>query len=262
MTLWKHEMKMNLKSLLIWSICVGASCFGCLLLFKGLESTMDEMAGAYADMGSFSVALGLDKVAINTVEGFYATEVALIFAIGGAMFAAMCGAGILAKEEEAHTSEFLSTLPMGRINIVGAKYAAFAVLVFLFQVICIGWILVGFAGAGDFPPAKEFMMYHGLQFVMQLEIGSVCFLISACCKKRQTGAALGLALLLYMVDLMCRILPDIKNLKYITPFYYSNASDIFTDPNPEPVMIGIGMAVTLACAVISGIVYSKRDLAA
>ena len=262
MTLWKHEIKMNLKSLLIWSMCVGASCFGCLLLFMGLESTMDEMAGAYADMGSFSTAFGLDKMAINTIEGFYATEIALIFAIGGAMFAAMCGAGIIAKEEEGHTSEFLNTLPLGRGRIVCAKYAAFVMLVLLFQVICIAWMLVGFAGAGDFPPAKEFMVFHGLQFLMQLEVGTICFLISACCKKRQTGAAIGLALLFYIMDLMCRILPDIKNLKYITPFYYSNASDIFADQNPEPVMIGISMAVTLACAVISGIVYGKRDLAA
>ena len=83
MTLLKHEMKMNLKALLIWSCCIGFSCFGCLLLFGSLKDTMDQMADVYAQMGSFSAALGLDRLSISTMEGFYATEIALIFAIGG-----------------------------------------------------------------------------------------------------------------------------------------------------------------------------------
>ena len=48
MTLLKHEMKMNLKALLIWSCCIGFSCFGCLLLFGSLKDTMDQMADVYA----------------------------------------------------------------------------------------------------------------------------------------------------------------------------------------------------------------------
>ena len=45
----------------------------------------------FSVMGGFSAALGMDKVSIGTITGFYATEVALIFALGGAMFAAMTG---------------------------------------------------------------------------------------------------------------------------------------------------------------------------
>ena len=114
MTILKHELKMNLKTLFIWVLCVGLICFGCILLFNGLRESMEEMAQAYADMGAFSTALGLDKMSVSTMEGFYATEVALIYAIGGAMFAAMTGVAILSKEEEGQASEFLFTLPLGR----------------------------------------------------------------------------------------------------------------------------------------------------
>ena len=98
MVLLKHELRGNLKSLLLWSGCVGFACFGCIWLFGGLEESMTQMAEAYGRMGAFSAALGLDRISVSTIEGFYATEVALIYAIGGAMFGAMTGACMLAKE--------------------------------------------------------------------------------------------------------------------------------------------------------------------
>lgn len=260
MTLLCHELKMNMKSLWIWAVCVGFSCFGCILLFGGLRDSMEGMAEAYAQMGTFSVALGLDRLNVSTMEGFYATEVALVFAIGGAMFAAMSGAAILSKEEEGHTAEFLHTLPFGRKYIVGWKYAAMTALVVLFDVVCLLWILAGFWMAGETAPWREFWLFHGAQFCMQLEVGSVCFLLSAVSAKKQIGAALGFSVLLYMMDLMCRIVPDLEGLRYVTPYYYANAADIFTQSETETGLVWLGIAVTAVCAVLAGVVYERRDL--
>lgn len=262
MTLLKHEIRQNWKSLLIWTACIGFACFGCILLFESLEESMEQMDSAYAQMGAFSAALGLDRLSVSTMEGFYATEVALMFAIGGAMFAAMTGAAIVSKEEEGHTSEFLNTLPFGRGYIIGWKYAAVTALIFLFNLICIIWVLAGFAAAGEMPDQKEFMLYHGAQLLMQVEVGSVCFLASSFCKKKQIGAALGFAVLLYMMDLMCRIVPDIEELKYVTPYYFSNAADIFTTGSVNGKMLTVSVCVTAFSACLAAFVYRKRDLAA
>lgn len=267
MTLLQHEWKLNIKSLLIWSICVGFSCFGCICLFGGLEETMDQMADAYAQMGAFSTALGLDKISVSTMEGFYATEVALVYAIGGAMFGAMMGASMIAKEEEGHTSEFLNTLPLGRGYIVFWKYISMLTLIFLFNLICVLWEAAGFFSAGALFPLKDFflgklVLFHEAQMLMHVEVGSVCFLISALCRKKQVGAALGLAMLLYGADLMCRIVPDIENLKYVTPYYFSNAADIFISGKIEGGMAGICMFVIVLAAAGAAAIYQKRDLAA
>lgn len=262
MTLLRHELKMNAKALLIWTACLGFCCFGCLLLFEGLEESMAGMADAYAQMGAFSTALGMDKINVGTMEGFYAAEVALMFAIGGAMFAAMTGAAMVSKEEEGHTSEFLSTLPFGRGQIILWKYAAAAALIVLFNLICLLWIGAGFLLAGEGVPQKEFWMYHGAQLLMQLEVGSVCFLASAFCKKKQIGAALGFAVLLYMMDLICRVVPDAAGLKYVTPYYFSNATDIFSKGRVSTGMLATGVGVTVLCACLSAAVYCRRDLAA
>lgn len=262
MTLLIHELKRNLKSLLIWTLSGGILCGGCLLLFESLEESMAEMAAAYSSMGAFSAALGMDKMNIGTIEGFYATEIGLMFALGGAMFAAMTGASIVSKEEEGHTSEFLNTLPLGRGYIAGWKYGALVVLVLLFQVICLIFIGIGFAGAGEWPPLREFVLFHGTQILMQLEIGSICFLISAISKRRQIGGALGLAMLLYMLDLLCRVLPDLENLKYVTPYYFSNAADIFSTGEIPMEMMLISVFVTVGSAAAAVIIYKKRDLSA
>ena len=260
MTILKHELKMNLKTLFIWMACVGASCLGCILLFNGLKESMEEMALAYAQRGTFSTALGLDKMNVSTMEGFYATEVAIIFAIGGGMFAAMTGVMALSKEEEGHTAEFLYTLPLRRFAIVLWKYLSVAVLIFLFNVGCICLCLAGFALAGEAPSGKELALFHGAQFFMHLETGSICFLISACCKRKQTGAALGFAVLLYVVDLMCRVVPDIENLKYVTPYYFSNAADIFVQEKVDGSMLFIAVCVTILASGLAVVIYQKRDL--
>lgn len=261
MTLLIHELKMNRKTFLIWMVCLGFSCFGCILLFESLEESMGEMASAYAQMGTFSAALGLDRLSVATMEGFYATEVALMFAVGGAMFAAMTGAAIVAKEEEGHTAEFLHTLPFGRGRIIACKYAAMTVLILLFHICCIMWVIAGFGITGRFPSREKFVLYHCAQFVMQMEIGSLCFLLSACSKKKQIGAALGGAVLLYMMELMCRVVPDMEGLKYITPYYFSNAVDIFTEGSVDAGMLAAGIVVTAICAVASAAVYRQRDIA-
>lgn len=261
MTLLRHEIKMNLKTLLIWTLSVGVLCAGCILLFKSLEESMRGMADAYSDMGAFSAALGMDKLSVSTLEGFYGTEIALMFAVGGAMFAAMTGASMLSKEEEGHTCEFLLTLPMGRRTVIFGKYMAMALLILLFNGITVLLILAGFAGIGEMPEMKTFALYHGAQLLMQLEIGSVCFLISAIAKRRQLGASLGLAMLLYMADLMCRIIPDLEDLKYVTPYYFSNGADIFAGGKLEGEMVIIGLIVTFFSAVAATVVYEKRDLA-
>lgn len=260
MTILKHELKQNLKNMLVWAFCIALSCFGCLLLYKSLESSLGDMNEMFASMGDFSSAIGMDKVGIDTMEGYYATEIAIIFSLGGAMYAALIGICMLAKEEEGHTAEFLHTFPVSRAHIVLSKYIAMAIMIFLLNVICIVFCYGSFVLL-DAPLDKQsFLLYHGLQYFMQLEIATVCFMVSAAAKKKMTGFGLGGAILLYAMDLMCRIIPDIKGLKYITPYYYSNASDIFSTGKAEGVPIIIGGAILLLALAGTFWIYERRDI--
>ena len=63
---------------------------------------------------------------------------------------------------------------------------------------------------------------------------------------------MGLSVLLYAADVMCRVVPDLEALKYITPFYFSNAADIFVNGRVERGPALTGMLVL----VISGLGFS------
>jgi ABC-2 type transport system permease protein len=65
-----------------------------------------------------------------------------------------------------------------------------------------------------------------------------------------------------MLDIISRITEKMENLKYITPFYYSNAADIFAgsgEVNKNLLLMGAFMIIL--CIMLSCMVYSNRDLA-
>lgn len=262
MVLYLHEMKMNVKSLVIWTICVGGLCLGCILLYSSLEESLQGMAEVYSDLGAMSAALGMDKMSIATLTGFYATEVAMMHGLGGAMFAAILGSGLLAKEEAGHTAEFLNTFPISRNRIFLIKYAALVSNIFLFHVICVGCYFIGFAVMGEEILWGEMCLFHGVQFLMLLEIGTICFLLSSFSKRIQMGAGLGITIVLFAADMMCRILPALEKVKYITPFYYANAPDIFTAGEVEMKLMGIGGAVIFFALTAAAFHYCRKDIAA
>ena len=68
---------------------------------------------------------------------------------------------------------------------------------------------------------------------------------------------------MYVLDIAARIAEEADFLKYITPFSYSNATDVFVNKGSiEAVPLCIGAGITLAGLAAAYIVYRKRDIAA
>ncbi|MBD5521107.1 MAG: ABC transporter permease subunit [Lachnospiraceae bacterium] len=260
MTLYKHEMKVNAKSLIIWTLSVGFICFGCILLYGGLEESVQDIAASFSDMGAMSAALGMDKMSLATLRGYFATEIAMMHGLGGAMFAAILGSGLLSKEESGHTVDFLNVFPIKRYSIVFWKYLSLVSNILLLNLVCSVLYILGFVIMGEEVIVEELLLYGFATSLMQIEIGSVCFLFSAIVKKVTISVGLGITILLFAADIMCRIVPALKKLKYITPFYYSNAADLFTDGKLNGVMAAIGMGVIFVSYIAALSVYKRKDL--
>lgn len=261
-TIFKHELKSNLKSLIIWFACVGGFGFFCIVLFSSVKESMSGMAESFASMGAFADAFGMSQLSIATLAGFYATEVGTIHALGGAMFAAIISTCMLSKEEDGHTSEFIYSLPLSRTKVVTAKLAAIMVHILVFNVLCVGLYLLGIAVLGEEMPMKKFLIYHIMQGLMQLELAAVCYAISAFMKKNKLGIGLGIVLLLYAYDLIARVIPDLNDYKAVSPFSFANAADILSSGNIDVAAAVMGAAILIVSLGIAYVVYNKRDLAA
>ncbi len=261
-TIYKHEMKILYKTLLIWTLAVGGMCFICILLFNSMKEEMEGMAESFSQMGAFADAFGMSQLSIATLEGFYSTEVGTVHSLGAAMFASIISMIMLSKEEDGHTSEFLFTLPVSRGKVIISKLIAVITNVIIFNVISVEAYALGIVILGEDIDFDRFFLYHGMQLLMHLEIAGICFGLSAFMKKNKLGLGLGIVMIFYAYDLMSRVIPDLSDYKILSPFSYSNAADIFSTGQVEVPALVLGIVVMAVCVIAAYIRYGKRDLAA
>lgn len=257
----KKELRLNFKAFLIWSMVVGGMGMACILLYSSMQDTMKEMADAFSNMGAFSDAFGMSTLSIATIEGYFATEVGVLHSLGGGMFAAVLSIAILSKEEEGHTGEFLFSLPVSRKTVVAAKALCVMLVLVMFTVVCGCLYALGFAFLGETILVREFFTFMTGQLLLDLEIATICLAISAISGKNRMGLGLGITLLLYMYDIIGRVVPSLKDYLFFGPYSYANASVIFSDGD-----ISAGAYVMAACVLVAAVAFSftyydKRDLA-
>lgn len=257
----KHELKLNFKTLLIWTLVIALTNFCFMLMYPSLQDSLNKATDAYKSMGAFTTAFGMDRLSIASPLGFYGIYVGAILSLGGGLFAAIIGTGILSKEEGGHTSEFLFTLPYSRVSVILQKAAAVFLIILTFNLINLLLGILSFPLIDVELEMKEILLYHLAQFCMHIEIAAICILISSFLKKVSLGSGLGVALLLYFLDMMSRIMTQLKFAKYITPFYYSNAADVMVKKSIDPLLLGIGIGLTFLCILAGTWYYNERDLA-
>ena len=90
----------------------------------------------------------------------------------------------------------------------------------------------------------------------------MCFGISAFLRKSNVGLGLGLAILMYFLQMFVNISDKAKFLKYITPYSYSDAAKIFPTGSIDGALLGIGMAIAAIFLGIGFLKYKKKDLLA
>ena len=256
MILTKHELRQGKLSLLIWTLSIGFLMAVCIFLFPEMKSQMKDVNKIFASMGSFTAAFGMDRLNFGTLTGFYSVECGNILGLGGAFFATLTSGSILAKEEKDRTAEFLLTHPVSRFRVVTEKL--FAVLIQL--IIMNSFILIlslgSIAIAGEEIPFKEILLLHLAYFLLQTELASVAFGISAFLRRGSAGAALGLAAAMYFLNLIANITEQAEFLRYLTPFSYCEGADMiekgclnrsYLIPGVVYAVLGIGSAYLKYC---------------
>ena len=121
MTIVKHELRQGKTACLIWTASITFLLMVCILIFPEMQGDMDTVGELFASMGSFTAAFGMDRLNIGTLIGFYVVECGNILGLGGAFFASLTGASMLAKEKKDRMAKFLLTYPVSRARAVTEK---------------------------------------------------------------------------------------------------------------------------------------------
>ena len=261
MVLWKHELRQGRISLLVWSAAVAFLLAVCVLIYPEMAGQMGEISETFAQMGSFSAAFGMDQINFGEFLGFFGVECGNVLGLGGAFFAALLGISALAKEEKEHTAEFLLTHPQGRAKILAQKLLAVLTQVAAFFLIVVAVTLVCIAAIGEHPDARTLFLLLFSYFLLQVEIAAVCFGISAFLRRGGLGIGLGLATILYFLNLIANLTEQAKCLKYITPFGYAEGSEIITNVSLNGGYVAVGMGLALLGILAAFWKYCRKDIA-
>ncbi|MGN0998749.1 MAG: ABC transporter permease subunit [Faecousia sp.] len=260
MTLVKHELRQGKVSFWIWTASVGFLLAICVFLFPEMKGQMEGVSDIFASMGSFTEAFGMDRLNFGTLIGFYAVECGNILGLGGAFYASLCAVGILSKEEKDKTAEFLLTHPVSRCRIITEKLIAVWIQITAMNVLIYTLAVGSIAAVGEEIPWKELSLLHLAYYLLQLELAGICFGISAFLRKGSAGVGLGIAVMMYFMNLIANIADVAEFLKYITPFGYCEAADIVENGSLDMVLVAIGAAVGICGILAAYLKYAKKDI--
>lgn len=260
MTLVRHELRQGKISFIIWTAAIGLLLAVCVFLFPEMKGQMSGISNVFASMGAFTAAFGMDILNFGTLIGFYAIECGNVLGLGGAFYASLCAVSILSKEEKDRTAEFLLTHPVSRVRIITGKLMAVFVQIAAMNLIIYVISVASIAVIGEEIPWKELNLLHLAYFLLQVELACICFGISAYMRKSSVGVGLGIAAVMYFLNLVANIAEAAEFLKYLTPFGYCEGADIVTDGCLNGTMVAVGLAFGAAGVAAAYLNYCRKDI--
>lgn len=260
MTLFFHELKRSKWSVIIWSAAISALLLLCILLYPMMEPMMDDLNEMMAGMGNMAQAMDMDQLGLGSFGGYFAMECGEMLGLGGAIFACLMGIGALSKEEREKTGEFLLTHPISRSDVVDEKLLSVFARITILNIIVAIVNVVGILAIGEGESLKSLWLLFVAYYLMQMQLGAVCFGISAFLRKGGLPIGLGLGFALYFLNMVANITEEAKFLKFITPFGYCEGSWILQEKTLQWKYLAVGAAVAIVAVVLAFRQYRRKDI--
>lgn len=260
MTVFKHEMRQERNSLIIWSAIIAFMLSVSILVYPEMSKQMDGISEAFSNMGEFSAAFGMDKLNFGEFIGFFGVECGNVLGLGGVFFAALTGISALSKEEREHTAEFLLTHPVSRNSVIAQKLLSVFAKIIILNIAVIGISALSTIIIGEEPDLKPLALIFTAYFIMQIETAAICFGISAFIGRSGLGLGLGLAAAFYFLNIVANLTDSAKILKYITPFGYTDSADIIADGKIKIGYLAVGLVLAVIGIAAAFWKYRRKDI--
>jgi len=264
MTIFLRELARNRKQFLIWTVILILSSVLMLAMFPSISEQADQftellknspkamMSGLVANDISFAKVLDFFSYVIP-----YITLFASIYAI-------FLGSGILSKEEDEKTIDFLLAKPVTRSSIVTAKYSCTLFYIFLLNVLLItaNYLAIEAVRGTSTYSLKAFLIISLGMFLVQWAFASIGFLLSVFIvrSKSLTPISLGIVLGTYFISIASVISEKLDYLKYFTPFQYINPANIIKHERIEGVYLTILISLITTMTAGAYLAYNKKNI--
>lgn len=262
MNIFFRELRANLKSLLIWSGIICLLIIMAVAKFSAFAGDPETIKMLDSMPPALVAAFGMNAFNMTTISGFYGVMF-IYFALMAAIAAAMWGSEIISKEERNKTVEFSLVLPVSRSRVVTAKALAALVNCLAFVLITWGFSLLA---VQKYAPDAAFYKFLSLEmqgmFVIELIFLALGLLLGCGMKryKLSGSTAVGIILLAYFMSIVTVMNEKLDWLKYLTPFKYFDAADLFRTGKLDAGFLLLSAGIIVICVAAAYLLYNKRDL--
>ncbi|HWQ05471.1 MAG TPA: ABC transporter permease subunit [Longilinea sp.] len=262
MNIFLHEVKSNLKSLLIWSGIIALMIMVAIAKYSAFASDPEMLKMLDAMPPAMLDALNMRAFNLTTLSGFYGIMF-VYFGLMGAIAAAMWGSDLISKEERDKTVEFSLVLPVSRNRVITAK--ALAALINCIVFVLITWA-VSLVAIRSYKPDQAFYDFLKLEmqamFAIELIFLAIGLLLGCAMKRYKLAGSTAVAIILttYFMSIISTMQEKLSFLKYFTPFRYFDAGNLLRNGKMDSMYLFISAGIILVCLAGAYWIYNKRDL--
>ncbi len=262
MNIYKHELRVNFKTTLIWIFSLCGIVAVMMAFYPMVRNDLDNFMKL---MDNFPPAMkkmfGMEMGSFTSSIGFYtfAFTYSVLF---GAIQAMNLGIGIVSKEEREKTADFILTKPVSRVKILTSKLLSVLTVFIVTNIFysAVSFLIVKAMDEGNFDTKKFFLINASLLF-LQMIFFSIGLVISVSVKKIKAvlPVSLGLVFAFFAISAFV-VTPASEKLRYITPFQYFKTEYILLNSSYEAVFAVVGLIIVIAGITASYILYKRRDI--
>jgi len=255
----QNEIGLNRRGLLVWSLVIAIV----ILIYLGsytfmAEMDMVEMIEGYPD--AIIAGMGMSPEMFVDVNLYHSGLVMLFGLLLAGIYAMSLAGGMVSRDSDLGTVDFLYTRPVRRATIMLSKVLSFLLMMVILWIIAyLVSVAVGlfWVAPGQFDLEGQFLA-HLMGFLACLAAGGIAFALSPLIDRVQgtTSLAIALGFAFFLFDGLASMYEQLKFLRFLSIHYYA---DLTGAAAREPFVTGmIVLPAVFAAGVIGGILLLKR----
>jgi ABC-2 type transport system permease protein len=257
-----HELKAYRKSTMIWTAAVILLVGFFMSLFPAISHDADQFKKLLEGYPpAVRKAIGVSIGSITSLLGFY-SYCFLYVVLCGSIQAMNLGIGIIAKEVQDKTADFLFTKPVTRTTVMTAKLlAAFSSLFITNVIYLVAAGLISYNVSNGLFDIKNFLLISLTAFYVEIMFFSLGVIVAVIARKIKSVLPLSLSIVFgfFILSMFGSVIGE-KSVRYLTPFQYYDTSYILKHGHYEGAFIIIEVIFVILVIAASYLIYTKKDI--
>lgn len=260
--MFKREFKINLKSLIIWTLIIVFVLVIAFLIYPSLITDTVNLEELVNTMPKEILEIfNMDTISLNSVSGWLLTEGYLFINLVGSCFFAILGGTILLKEQSDGTIDFLFAKPIKKSKIVTSKLLTGIIYILIFNTIISVTNFIGLNLSNDFD-FTHWILISVAPIFIHLFFFVLAMFVSNFFKKTNKSLTFNIGLVLgtYLIGVISLMSEKLEFLKYLSPFEYINSKTIVTDNCLNGYNLILLTIYIIVCLIGLYKTYNKKEL--